>query len=79
MQTKTAAERWNYVRASAMVCSECHEPAESHTEITIEPVLGEVRHEVWTHEDGEPLCPVMSSSGYISCDPMPASEVPNED
>jgi len=79
MTETNASARWHFTRASEMVCSECFEPVVSHVEITNPGGLGDVRHEVWTHEDGEPLCPIVGPAGYTSCDPMPASEVPYED
>jgi hypothetical protein len=54
---------------AAYRCPECHEPAQKRPPKDWK-VPG-VPRPSWSHADGEPLCPVMTSKGYR---PAPSGE-----
>lgn len=53
-----------------MICPECEEPAHNMAPHSWTPAWGPAPS--WSHTDGEPLCPVMGSSGYVPASPVSA-------
>lgn len=57
-----------------MVCSECGEPAYKRPPRPWGGSSGvDKNRKQWSHKDGEPLCPVMTSKGYQPALPTPAT------
>ncbi|MBL1104912.1 hypothetical protein JK361_09950 [Streptomyces sp. 5-8] len=52
---------------SRAVCSQCGEPAVEAEPSSWTPAWGDAPR--WSHEDGEPLCPVVGDNGYEPCQP----------
>jgi hypothetical protein len=55
-----------------MVCPECEEPVQQQPPTAIMPVS--FGRPAWSHLDGEPLCPVMTSDGYAPAEPVAADQ-----
>ncbi|NYH79022.1 hypothetical protein FHR84_002356 [Actinopolyspora biskrensis] len=56
--------------AAKWICPECEEEAINTPPTKATPQLRAEGLPEWSHRDGEPLCPVMSSSGYVPADPV---------
>ena len=54
-----------------MVCPECGEPVIPLPPTFWTPANGPAPG--WSHQDGEPLCRVMTPRGYAPADPVPAT------
>lgn len=47
---------------ATMICPECHEPVQNIPPPTWTPAWGQAPE--FSHLDGEPLCPVITTDGY---------------